>query len=65
MGVQQEAKAGEPKAKKEKEPRPCKCPTRSTPPEPPAELPFPATPENVPRLREFITARYGSSAFNT
>ena len=48
----------------EQEPRPCRCPKRTSPPQPPEELPFPATAENIPRLRQFIVDRYASSAFN-
>ena len=44
--------------------QPCSCPRRELPPETPASLPCAPTPENVPRLREYILERYKSSAFN-
>ena len=42
----------------------CSCPKRETPPPVPKELPFPDTPENRGRLRDWILDRYASSAFN-
>ena len=43
----------------------CDCPVRQTPPQIPDKLPFPATEENVPKLREFLLEHYKSSTFNT
>ena len=64
--VQQEPGPG-PQAPEElgAEPRTCKCPKRARAPDPPLELPYPATVENIPRLREYIVERYSASAFNT
>ena len=41
----------------------CSCPKRELPP-PPPRLPFPAIPENVEKLENFIKEYYASSAFN-
>ena len=43
----------------------CACPQRMVPPPRPAALPFPCTPENNGRMREWLLERYGSSTFNT
>ena len=43
----------------------CGCPIRQPPPPPPTSLPFPATEENVPRLRDYLLKYYSSSTFNT
>lgn len=43
----------------------CDCPPRTAPPPRPKELPFPCTPENSVRMREWLLSRYGSSTFNT
>ena len=45
--------------------RTCKCPPRAVAPDPPEKMPFPGTPENIPRLREYLVERYKASAFNT
>ena len=42
---------------------PCGCPLRTSVPDPPA-LPFEATEENVPKLRQFIIDHYSTSTFN-
>ena len=42
----------------------CGCPKRKPPPPKPKELPFPATQENVSRMKEWLLKRYASSAFN-
>ena len=42
----------------------CGCPRRVRTPDPPAELPCPATEENIKKVKEFITKYYGDSAFN-
>ena len=42
----------------------CSCPERAMAPDVPAELPFEPTPENVPRLEEWIRNFYAASAFN-
>ena len=42
----------------------CSCPTRTLGPSSPAVLPCPATPENVPKIKEYLLNRYSSSAFN-
>ena len=42
----------------------CGCPKRTKTPDRPAELPFPATEKNIPRLKEFIIKHYRNSAFN-
>lgn len=43
---------------------PCGCPFRESPPSPP-NIPYEATEDNVPRLKEFLLKHYGSSTFNT
>ena len=42
----------------------CNCPRRELPPQPPKELPFPATAENREKLGQWIIDKYASSAFN-
>ena len=42
----------------------CNCPKRVQTPEPPENIPFPPTEENIPKLKEFILDWYGDSAFN-
>ena len=49
----------------EDDPDKCSCPVRAATPDPPKELPFPATKENIPRLKEYIINYYRDSAFNT
>ena len=41
----------------------CSCPRRTDTPAPP-KLPFPATKENVPKLKKFVLEHYSSSCFN-
>ena len=48
----------------ESDPDICSCPVREKPPEVPKNLPFPATEENIPKLKDWIVERYSSSAFN-
>ena len=43
---------------------PCGCPARSPPPGRPDELPFPAIPENVEKMKAWLLKRYESSTFN-
>ena len=43
----------------------CSCPKRTPPPGPPVKLPFEATPDNIPKMKEYILNRYASSTFNT
>ena len=43
----------------------CDCPQRQTPPQIPTNLPFPATEDNIHRLRDFLLEHYKSSTFNT
>ena len=43
---------------------PCTCPARSAVPCRPAELPFAAIPENIPRMRAWLLDRYAASTFN-
>ena len=43
----------------------CNCPKRTIPPTVPAALPYPATEENVEKLKQWILNRYQSSTFNT
>ena len=43
----------------------CTCPVRETAPDAPTELPMEPTPENVPRLEQWIRGFYAASAFNT
>lgn len=40
------------------------CTKRTTTPGLPAELPFPAVPENIPRFEEYCKTNYASSVFN-
>ena len=42
----------------------CKCPTRERAPEVPTEIPIEPTPENIPKLEQWIRDYYASSAFN-
>ena len=42
----------------------CQCPQRVLPPEPPKNLPFPPTEENIPKLKVWIEKVYASSTFN-
>ena len=42
----------------------CKCPTRERAPEVPTEIPVEPTPENIPKLEQWIRDYYASSAFN-
>ena len=49
----------------EDDPDKCSCPVRAATPDPPKELPFPATKENIPKLKEYIINHYKDSAFNT
>ena len=50
--------------KDESNPDNCGCPVRAKPPSAPESLPFPATEENIPKLKDWITDYYSSSAFN-
>ena len=62
-----EDRAQKPKSSGEvllQEERQCKCPARCILPEPPTELPVPATVENIPKLKKWIEEKYASSAFN-
>ncbi|XP_048589654.1 uncharacterized protein LOC125573262 [Nematostella vectensis] len=43
----------------------CHCPQRTVPPQRPSELPFPCTPENNGRMKDWLLERYASSTFNT
>ena len=43
---------------------PCGCMIRSLPPERPKELPFPARPENIDKMKEWLGERYASSTWN-
>ena len=43
----------------------CSCPKHTLPPPLPTKLPFPATEENVPKLKDWLLKHYGSSTFNT
>jgi hypothetical protein len=45
--------------------RPCSCPERTLPPPVPEQCPFPATPENVGRIKDWVVEYYRASAFNT
>ena len=47
------------------EPTTCSCPPRTAPPPPPTKMPYPATEENLPRLKSFLIDHYKSSTFNT
>ena len=42
----------------------CGCPKRKLTPDLPAQLPCPATEENIPKLKESILQHYKDSAFN-
>ena len=42
----------------------CGCPKRSLPPGRPAELPFPACPENAEKMKKWLGDRYASSTWN-
>lgn len=42
----------------------CKCPTRERAPDVPANIPIEPTPENIPKLEQWIRDYYASSAFN-
>ena len=42
----------------------CKCPQRALPPSTPPSLPCPATPENLPELKQYLLDRYAPSTFN-
>ena len=44
---------------------PCACPMRTPVPGRPNALPFPATPENIDRMRGWLVNRFSSSTFNT
>ena len=44
---------------------PCKCPLRTSVPQKPKSLPFPPTPENIPKMKQWLLNHYGSSTFNT
>lgn len=44
---------------------PCACPKREPPPIPPKCLPFPASPDNRDRLKQYLLDYYKSSTFNT
>ena len=46
------------------EPKSCDCPTRAPPPGRPEHLPFTATKENTPKMRQWLLDRYGASTFN-
>ena len=43
----------------------CSCIPRSTAPNRPEKIPFDPTPENVPRLKEWMLKTFAASAFNT
>ena len=43
---------------------PCGCPSRSTPPNLPSELPFEAERENIDKMRWWMQERYAASVFN-
>ena len=43
----------------------CNCPSRSSPPEVPNKLPFPATEENRGKLEQWLLNHYKASTFNT
>ena len=45
--------------------KPCSCPNRTLPPTDKPVLPCEPTPENLPRLKQYILDRFASSAFNT
>jgi len=43
---------------------PCACQTRTSPPQRPDSLPFPAVPENNPQMEVWLRDRFASSTFN-
>ena len=43
----------------------CDCVARTTTPERPEELPFAATAENIPKLKDWLLHAFSASAFNT
>ena len=43
----------------------CDCPHRESVPDRPTALPFPCTPENNDKMRQWLLKRYSSSTFNT
>ena len=43
----------------------CKCPQRTAVPPKPKTLPFDPTPENIPKMKQWLLDRYASSTFNT
>ena len=43
----------------------CQCPKRTEVPELPKSLPFPCTPENNGKMRDWLLHRYSTSTFNT
>ena len=42
----------------------CSCPPRTLAPSSPARLPCPATPDNIPKIKQYLMERYASSAYN-
>ena len=42
----------------------CECTPRGRPPSTPLQLPFPATTENIPRMKQWLLDRYAASTFN-
>ena len=51
-------------AKDERGHAPCGCPSHEKPPPLPDKLPFPATEENVGKMKQWLLDRYASSTFN-
>ena len=45
--------------------RECQCPKRTTPPQTPTSLPYPATEANREKLQQYLLDYYSSSTFNT
>ena len=43
---------------------PCGCLLRTTPPPRPTQLPFSPTPENTPKMRNWLVNRFASASFN-
>ena len=43
----------------------CRCPQRTSVPPKPKSLPFSPTPENIPKMKQWLLEQYGSSTFNT
>ena len=43
----------------------CECPQRTAVPPKPKSLPFTPTPENIPKMKQWLIDRYASSTFNT